>query len=133
MSLGFDPHSLQRILPQGETLAHRAREFGGRGALRVDADLVEARRKRRVLAAGGDLARYTLDDLARRAGRRDIAVPGLGAKAGIALLGARRDVRQPARAFLTRSPQHADLAAARLRQEVVEVAEIAIDVARHHL
>src|SRR5258708_10941811 len=133
MSLGFEAHSLHRILPHGEILAHRAREFGGRAAQRVDADLVEARRKRRVLAAGGDLARYTLDDLARRAGRRDIAVPGLGAKAAIALLGDRRDVLQPARSFLTRSRQQADPASACMRQELVEVAEIAIDVARHHL
>ena len=99
---GFDSGRLHGFLPEREVVADRLRELGRRAAHRVDADLVQPRDEGGVLAAGGDLARDALDDLARRAGRRDVAVPGHGAEAGIALLGDRRHVGQLRRARFRR-------------------------------
>src|SRR6185503_20532056 len=112
-----------------EVFADRLRELGRRAADRVYADLVQPLDERRVLAAGGDFARDALDHRPRRGGWRDIAVPGEGAEAGIALLGDRRHLRELRRAALAGDREHLDAAAAGVRNDLVQVAEVAGHVA----
>src|SRR5882762_5554560 len=87
----------------------------------VDADPVEPADEAGVPAPERDLARQALDDLLRCAGGRRHAVPGLGAEAGITLLGDRRHIGKLRRTLAARHGEHADAAGCQMGNQFVEV------------
>src|SRR5438094_7213658 len=83
--VGTDASGLHRVAPYWRFTLHERGEFCRRVAERLDADLAEALRSRRLAHDFGDFLREALDDRPRRAGRREKAVPGASGKSRIGL------------------------------------------------
>src|SRR5690606_21718474 len=88
----------------------RLREFGRRAAYGVDAALLQAPGEGFVLASRRGFASDAIDDLLRRPGWRDIAVPGERAEARVTLLGHRRHIGHLLGALVTGDSEHLQLA-----------------------
>src|SRR3954463_14165564 len=102
-------------------------------------------RRRSAVAGGGPGPRHycgggpaggrgggAVDDWLRRAGRREVAVPGAGGEAGIGL-GNRGNVRKLRRALGARDAEHADVAALRMLDQLGGVAEVHLHLAAYQI